>query len=396
MGNKQGKEKGESDSDSGGVVSIDSGSGAEASNYVDPSMNAISLNPDSATSLSYSKLSVDDFELLRVLGQGSFGKVLLVRKRDNGKVYAMKVIKKGLIAARDQIRHTLTERAILIHSRHPFLVRLHFAFQSSGKLYLVLEYVNGGELFFHLKREGRFAERRAGFYAAEIVLALLYLHSHDVLYRDLKPENVLLGADGHIRLTDFGLAKMDVQEEPEGQGRTHSFCGTPEYLAPEVLRHEARGKAMDWWSLGTLMYEMMVGVPPFYDENLQNMYSLILYGELVFPPFLSVHAQSLLRGLLDRDPSKRLGGEDVRNHPFFQYIGIDWNMLMAKKIPAPFMPRTRGEDDADNFDEEFTKMTPQDSVVQESSLDRNEDFQAQFNGFTYTSPDMTSGKTPRV
>jgi serine/threonine protein kinase len=334
------------------------------------------------------RLTVDDFELLRVVGKGSFGKVMQVRKRDNGRVYAMKVIKKNVIAARDQVRHTLTERNILIHSNHPFLVKLHYTFQSAGKLYLVLEYVNGGELFYHLKREGRFSERRAGFYAAEIVLALLYLHQHDILYRDLKPENVLLGSDGHVRLTDFGLAKVDVTEG-DNEGRTHSFCGTPEYLAPEVLRLEAKGKAMDWWSLGTLVYEMMVGVPPFYDENLQNMYSLILYGELVFPPFLSTHAQSLLRGLLDRDPAKRLGGEDVRNHPFFSYIGIDWDALLAKRIAPPFVPTIRkGDEDAENFDEEFTQMTPQDSVVQESSLDKNEDFQAQFQGFTYTASDF--------
>ena len=237
-----------------------------------------------------------------------------------------------------------------------------------------------------------FAERRAGFYAAEIVLALEHLHKHGILYRDLKPENVLLANDGHIKLTDFGLSKTNVTE---GDPRTHSFCGTPEYIAPEVLMNQATGTAMDWWSLGTLVYEMMTGYPPFYSENVQEMYQLILDAPLRLPSGLSAHARSFLARLLDRDPRSRLGSgpggaAEVRAHPFFTYLGIDWDLLAQKRVPPPVIPGS----ETGNFDETFTSMTPGESAPTGAPLDAG--MQAQFDGFSYCSSNVHTGRTPGV
>ena len=229
-------------------------------------------------------LTIDDFELLKVLGKGSFGKVMLVKKKDdpNETLYALKTLRKAALVKRNQLAHTATERTILQNIRSPFLVHLVFAFQTPDKLYMVLDYMAGGELFFWLKKDKRFSEDRCRLYTAEITLALESLHSMHIIYRALKPENILLDATGHIRLTDFGLSKGDVTGSG-AEGGTKTFCGTPEYLAPEILENRGHGKAVDWWSLGTLLYEMMCGLPPYYDTNVQRMYHKILHAELKFP-----------------------------------------------------------------------------------------------------------------
>merc|ERR1712100_639114 len=234
----------------------------------------------------------DDFELLKVIGKGSFGKVMQVKKKDDGQIYAMKVLRKEAIIARKQVDHTRAEKAILQKIDHPFIVKLNYAFQTEEKLYMVLDFVNGGELFFHLKKEGKFSEERVRLYSAEIALALHHLHSRDIVYRDLKPENILIDADGHICITDFGLSKEISSDEV-----THTFCGTPEYLAPEVLKGQGHGCPVDWWSLGTLIYEMLTGLPPFYSQNINIMYQKILNGELRFPETMSPDACSLLEGV---------------------------------------------------------------------------------------------------
>jgi len=213
------------------------------------------------------KVGKDDFELLKVIGKGSFGKVMQVKKKDDGQIYAMKVLRKEAIIARKQVDHTRAEKAILQKIEHPFIVKLNYAFQTEDKLYMVLDFVNGGELFFHLKKEGKFSEERVRLYSAEIALALHHLHSRDIVYRDLKPENILIDADAHICITDFGLSKEIISDEV-----THTFCGTPEYLAPEVLKGQGHGCPVDWWSLGTLIYEMLTGLPPFYSQNINIMY----------------------------------------------------------------------------------------------------------------------------
>jgi len=321
----------------------------------------------------------DDFELLTVIGKGSFGKVMQVRKKDDGKIYAMKVLRKDTIVARKQVAHTKAEKNILMKIQHPFIVNLNYAFQTKDKLYMILDYINGGELFFHLKKEGRFAESRVKMYAAEIVCALAHLHSLDIVYRDLKPENILLDSDGHICITDFGLSK-----KLEADGGTHTFCGTPEYLAPEVLKGHGHGIAVDWWSLGTLLFEMMTGLPPFYAQNVNVMYQKILSGELRFPNYISEEAKSLLEGLLTRDPALRLGtkgGDEVKGHPWF--ADVEWEKLIRKEIEPTFKPKVRSVDDTSQIDPQFTRERPIDSVAETSVL--SESVQNGFSGFSYVS-----------
>ena len=295
---------------------------------------------DTATQNVYGeKVTLDDFDLLKVLGKGSFGKVMQVKKKDTGEIFAMKVLQKDKVIEKNQLEHTKAERHILQAVQHPFMVHLRFAFQSEAKLYMVLDIVNGGELFFHLQQSGRFSEARARLYGAEILLALGHLHSIGIIYRDLKPENILLGRDGHVRLTDFGLAKQNISDN-----KTYTFCGTPEYLAPEVVKSEGHGRGVDWWSLGTLIYEMMNGLPPFYDPNMSEMYKKIMNAPLQFPSFFSANAKDLLSKLLDRNADRRLGSseadvEEIKAHPFFS--SIDWDKLYKKEIDPPFKPKVQ-------------------------------------------------------
>eukprot|EP01102_Stenamoeba_stenopodia_P008099 TRINITY_DN2301_c0_g1_i1.p1 TRINITY_DN2301_c0_g1~~TRINITY_DN2301_c0_g1_i1.p1 ORF type:complete len:415 (-),score=96.56 TRINITY_DN2301_c0_g1_i1:112-1356(-) len=322
------------------------------------------------------KITKDDFELLTVIGKGSFGKVLQVRKKDTGKIYAMKVLRKEAIVQRKQVAHTKAEKSILAKIQHPFIVGLHYAFQTEEKLYMVLDFVNGGELFFHLKREGKFSEQRVRIYAAEIACALSHLHSFGIVYRDLKPENILLDSEGHICITDFGLSK-EIQSED-----THTFCGTPEYLAPEILKGQGHGTPVDWWSLGTLIYEMLTGLPPFYSQNVNLMYQRILSGDLRFPSFITPEAQSLLEGLLCREVSKRIGDDTIKQHAFFK--SIDWKKLEAKEIEAPFKPKVKNQTDVGMIDPMFTQETAVDSVVEKSVMEVAPD--VQFDNFTYVNP----------
>ncbi|KAJ3060640.1 hypothetical protein HK102_009415, partial [Quaeritorhiza haematococci] len=337
-------------------------------------------------------LSNQDFELLKVVGKGSFGKVLQVRKKDTGRIYAMKVLVKKDIVERQEIAHTLSERNVLAQASSPFLVGLKFSFQTPEKLYLVLDYMNGGELFYHLQKETAFSESRAKFYTCELVLALQHLHKYNIVYRDLKPENILLDSNGHIALTDFGLCKENVAFDDT----TNTFCGTAEYLAPEVLTGQGYGKAVDWWSLGILFYEMTTGLPPFYSENTNLMYKKILHNQLTFPPGFSELAQSLCRGLLERDPKRRLGGgpadaEDVKRHPFFH--DIDWDKLLKKQIKPPFKPHVESETDTSNFDPAFTESLPVDSLPSNFSAPLSETIQQNFKGFTYTDETQHLGES---
>jgi len=329
---------------------------------------------------SNESLSIDSFDLLKVIGKGSFGKVMQVRKRDTSRIYAMKTIRKQHVASRGEITHTLAERTVLAQVNNPFIVPLKFSFQSRDKLYLVLAFVNGGELFSHLQREQRFNEERSRFYAAELLLALEHLHDFNVVYRDLKPENILLDYTGHIALCDFGLCKLNMTETET----TNTFCGTPEYLAPELLLGHGYTKTVDWWTLGVLLYEMLTGLPPFYDENTEVMYNRILEDPLRFGDEIGPEARSLLTGLLVRDPSMRLGvngAEDIKRHPFF-HNHIDFRKLMAKKIQPPFKPSVASAIDTSNFDEAFTSEAPMDSVVDDSTP-LSETVQQQFAGFSY-------------
>lgn len=282
-------------------------------------------------------LKIEDFDLLKVVGRGSFGKVMQVLKKDTGRIYALKTIRKAHIISRSEVAHTLAERSVLAQINNPFITPLKFSFQSPDKLYFVLAFVNGGELFHHLQREQRFDINRSRFYTAELLCALECLHGFKVIYRDLKPENILLDYTGHIALCDFGLCKLDMKDED----RTNTFCGTPEYLAPELLLGQGYTKSVDWWTLGVLLYEMLTGLPPFYDENTNEMYRKILQDPLVFPgpEIVPAAAKDLLQRLLDRNPERRLGANgaaEIKAHHFF--ANIDWRKLLQRKYEPSFKP----------------------------------------------------------
>ncbi|KAJ8387651.1 hypothetical protein AAFF_G00152010 [Aldrovandia affinis] len=330
-----------------------------------------------------------DFDFLKVIGKGSFGKVLLVKCKLDRKYYAIKVLQKKVILNRREQKHIMAERNVLLKNvQHPFLVGLHYSFQTADKLYFVLDFINGGELFFHLQRERTFPEARAKFYIAEMASALGYLHALNIVYRDLKPENILLDFQGHIVLTDFGLCKEGISHDET----TTTFCGTPEYLAPEVLRKQPYDSTVDWWCLGSVLYEMLYGLPPFYSRDTQEMYDNILHKALTMRPGASGAAWALLQGLLVKDRSERLGAiedfNEIKRHSFFS--SINWNDLEQKKIPPPFNPKVSSPYDITNFDPEFTDETVPNSVclstehsgVNASVLEADD----AFLGFSYAPP----------
>jgi protein-serine/threonine kinase len=340
----------------------------------------------------------EDFEILKLIGKGTFGQVFQVRKRDTKRIYAMKVLSKKVIVQKKEVAHTLGERNILVRTAmadSSFIVGLKFSFQTPSDLYLVTDYMSGGELFWHLQREGRFQEARAKFYIAELILALQHLHEHNIVYRDLKPENILLDANGHIALCDFGLSKANLTEN----ATTNTFCGTTEYLAPEVLLDEhGYTKMVDFWSLGVLVFEMCCGWSPFYAEDTQQMYKNIAFGKVRFPrDALSTEGRNFVKGLLNRNPKHRLGAtrdaEELKAHPFF--ADIDWEALSKKNVVPPFKPKLKGELDVSNFDPEFTnalngngslnaRAAALASGVNPASTPLSPTMQANFAGFTFT------------
>ncbi len=314
--------------------------------------------------ISRTRLGPSDFELMKVIGIGAFGKVIMVRVRKNNQVYAMKCISKKLVHKKNSIDSMKTERDIMARIDHPFLVNLKCAFQTESKLFLVMEFLAGGELFFHLSKQGLLKEDTAKFYMAEIVLALEHLHSLGIIHRDLKPENLLLGSDGHVRLTDFGLAK-DTEGGDEG-GRLRTICGTSEYMAPEMILKKGYGKAVDWWSLGALLFEMITGYAPFRARSTRDLYRKILNDKISLPTWASAPCHQIMRGLLERNVNKRLGATKstmfevggvkvLKNHPFF--VDIDWKDLLSKSLPPPFIPNLSGGPmDTTNFCSDFLNM----------------------------------------
>ncbi len=293
---------------------------------------------------------LSDFEVVETLGTGTFGRVLLVRLKDRdvtdrSAYFALKVLAKADIVRLKQISHTNCERSILSKVDHPFLVNMVSSFQDSKNCYMLMEYVVGGEIFSYLRRAGQFSADVARFYISTIVLAIEYLHRNKVVYRDLKPENLLIDSNGYTKITDFGFAK-------EVEDRTWTLCGTPEYLAPEIIQCSGHGSAVDWWSLGILLYEMLAGYPPFYDPNPILIYEKILAGKLVFPEQIDDVSRDLISSLLNADRSKRLGNlrggaDDVKNHPWF--YGVDWKALQEGRIPPPIVPYLGQPGDTSNF-----------------------------------------------
>ncbi|KAM4651210.1 protein kinase C zeta type isoform 2-T2 [Discoglossus pictus] len=341
-------------------------------------------------------LGLQDFDLIRVIGRGSYAKVLLVRLKKNDQAYAMKVVKKELVHDDEDIDWVQTEKHVFEQaSSNPFLVGLHSCFQTPSRLFLVIEYVNGGDLMFHMQRQRKLPEEHARFYAAEICIALNFLHERGIIYRDLKLDNVLLDADGHIKLTDYGMCK-----EGLGPGDTTStFCGTPNYIAPEILRGEEYGFSVDWWALGVLMFEMMAGRSPFDiitdnpDMNTEDyLFQVILEKPIRIPRFLSVKASHVLKGFLNKDPKDRLGCQpqtgfsDIKSHTFFR--SIDWDMLEKKQVLPPFKPQITDDYGLENFDTQFTsepvQLTPDDDDI----IKRID--QSEFEGFEYINPLLLS------
>lgn len=293
------------------------------------------------------KYCLNDFQILRTLGTGSFGRVHLVRSNHNGIFYALKVLKKQTIVKLKQVEHTNDERTMLSIVSHPFLIRMWGTFQDAEQVFMVMDYIEGGELFSLLRKSQRFPNPVAKFYAAEVCLALEYLHANEIIYRDLKPENILLDRNGHVKITDFGFAKYvpDV---------TYTLCGTPDYIAPEVISTKPYNKSVDWWSFGIYIYEMLAGYTPFYDANAMKTYENILNAELKFPSFFHPDAQDLLSKLIMRDLSKRLGNlqngtADVKNHPWFSEVVLE--KLLCRNIETPYEPPIQqGQGDTSQFD----------------------------------------------
>ncbi|KAI8072635.1 kinase-like domain-containing protein [Gongronella butleri] len=338
--------------------------------------------PSAPTSaVSQRKVTLDDFSFLAVLGKGNFGKVMLAEDRHDKNLYAVKVLKKRFIIDNDEIESLRSEKRIFQAAngeRHPFLIGLHSCFQTESRVYFVMEYVNGGDLMWHIQREP-FSERRAKFYACEVLLALEYFHSLGIIYRDLKLDNIMLGIDGHIKLADYGLCK----ENMFYGNSTGTFCGTPEFMAPEILLEQRYGYAVDWWAFGVLIYEMLLGQSPFRGEDEDEIFDAILEDEILYPINMSRHSVSICQRLLTRDLSQRLGAgpndaADVRSHPFFQ--GVSWDDMLAKRVPPPFFPTVSGRLDTSNFDEEFTTERPALTPIPEG-LNRAE--QQEFLQFSY-------------
>ncbi|KAK3322431.1 cAMP dependent protein kinase A catalytic subunit [Apodospora peruviana] len=304
--------------------------------------------PQDQIRVTKGKYSLADFQIMRTLGTGSFGRVHLVQSKHNQRFYAVKVLKKAQVVKMKQVEHTNDERRMLGEVKHPFLITLWGTFQDARNLYMVMDFVEGGELFSLLRKSGRFPNPVAKFYAAEVTLALEYLHSRNIIYRDLKPENLLLDRHGHLKITDFGFAKR----VPD---KTWTLCGTPDYLAPEVVSNKGYNKSVDWWSLGILIYEMLCGYTPFWDGGSpMKIYENIIRGKVKYPAYIHPDAQDLLERLITADLTKRLGNlyggsQDVKAHSWF--AEVTWDRLARKDIDAPYTPPVKaGAGDASQFD----------------------------------------------
>ncbi|XP_050535535.1 putative protein kinase C delta type homolog isoform X6 [Daktulosphaira vitifoliae] len=343
-----------------------------------------------ATSIPrFRKYTIDDFNFLKVLGKGSFGKVLLAELKGTDYFYAVKCLKKDVVLEDDDVECTLIERKVLaLGTNHPYLCHLFCTFQTESHLFFVMEYLNGGDLMFHIQQSGRFDEGRARFYASEIVSGLKFLHKKGIVYRDLKLDNILLDFNGHVRIADFGMCKLQIYLDKTAD----TFCGTPDYMAPEIIKGLKYNQSVDWWSFGILLYEMLVGKSPFSGCDEDALFWSICNEQPQYPRYLSANAKSVLVALLDKDTNKRLGSlesnhsaEDVMRHPFFS--SLDWGKLERRELEPPYMPKVYHPLDTHYFDKHFTKEKPRLTPVDKTILESMD--QSQFDGFTYTNPNVT-------
>ena len=294
------------------------------------------------------KIKVKDYDKLKTVGLGSYGRVRLCKQKKTGNVYVMKILKKNDIIKQKQVDHVYSEFNILSGLKHPFIVQLlGYNFEDPKYIYFIMEYIQGGELFSLLRSKGSFPVSQTKFYIAHIITIFEYLHSKNIVYRDLKPENILINKNGYLKLTDFGFAKILENE------KTYTLCGTPEYLAPEIILNKGHGKAVDWWTLGILLYEMLVGIDPFSDDDPMKTYQKILKGKINFPKTINKDAKSLIKHLLTQDTTKRFGClkngvKDILNHRFFE--GFDWKNFVYLSMPAPYKPEIKSDDDTSNFE----------------------------------------------
>ncbi|XP_039295440.1 LOW QUALITY PROTEIN: putative protein kinase C delta type homolog [Nilaparvata lugens] len=345
------------------------------------------VTPPATTLPRFRKYSIQDFQFLKVLGKGSFGKVLLAELIGTECYYAVKCLKKDVVLEDDDVECTLIERKVLaLGTNHPYLCHLFCTFQTESHLFFVMEYLNGGDLMFHIQQSGRFDEGRARFYASEIVSGLMFLHKKGIVYRDLKLDNILLDFDGHVRIADFGMCKLQIYLDRTAD----TFCGTPDYMAPEIIKGLAYNQCVDWWSFGILLYEMLVGQSPFSGCDEDDLFWSICNEQPHYPRFLSKESKLILSQLLEKDSSRRLGsselsGREVTSHVFFR--DWDWPRLERRQLDPPFKPRVRHPLDVQYFDKAFTNERPRLTPIDKSILQSMD--QTQFQGFSYTNPNVT-------
>ena len=341
---------------------------------------------------SAASLNISDFSFLSVVGKGSFGKVLLAEKNglnDSDQLFAIKILKKDVVIQEDDVECTMIEKRVLgLACKSPFLVQMYSCFQSADRLYFVMEYVNGGDLMYHIQRCGRFEESACVFYGAEITLGLLFLHSYGIIHRDIKLDNVMLDKDGHVKIADFGMCKENIR----GDATASTFCGTPDYIAPEIIRYQPYDKSVDWWAFGVLLYEMLCGAAPFDGDDEEELFHSILMRNVTYPRQLSKEAREICKAFLVREPENRLGcgpnsNDEIMCNPFFRHI--DWHKIEEQEIQPPFKPKISDPRGADNFDGFYTNLNPDltprtvdtEIILQNMAGD-------EFDGFSWTKPDF--------